>query len=436
MVGKNTTQLGARSEAYEMFQQEGRSLNVSYENDRLNEIRQNESSGISIRAVKSGKIGFSYSSKMDEFDFVADSAIRLAPYGKPYDYKFADKAAARGEAPVNPACGELSVEQIVETGNRLRDMIKQAHPEALAECSIGGGIGRTRIVTSGGQESIEDSSSFGYYVGVKIAEEGNFLFAYRGRSSSQPIAESEMMQNAREACDEFAAARKTLPFKSGSYPVLLTPSALSDILMPIEVSVNGINIAKKTSSFVDAMGKQLFDKRLTITDDPFHAEGPSGTTFDGEGVPASKRAIIDAGVLKGFVHTLSTAQKSGHTPTGNAQRSVSSLPMPGWHNMIMDAGTDDLAEMYRRAEGGLCIRQMLGTFTSNFLAGQVSGNISLGFAVHEGRNAGRVKNCALNVNAFELLKDRILAISSKREWAGGAYLPYVLVDAVSISARD
>jgi predicted Zn-dependent protease len=91
--------------------------------------------------------------------------------------------------------------------------------------------------------------------------------------------------------------------------------------------------------------------------------------------------------------------------------------------------------MFGDAEGGLYVHEMLGTFTSNFLAGQVSGNVSLGFVVQDGRRIGRVKNCALNVNGFDLLKSQIVAISKQREWVGSRYLPWLLVEGVAISAR-
>lgn len=430
-----TEKLTRSADAFETFASEGRSLRVMFENDRLTEIRQGENSGLSIRAVKHGKIGFSYSSKQDEVEQVAEAALRMAPFGKPYEFKFAGPARGNQVRPADPRCGKLDVEKLVQLGNRIKDVIKSIDSDAMAECSIGGSVGRSRILTSAGQECSEDASGYGWFTSAKIAEEGNFLQVYRMRSSPSMIDDAEILQGARDSAEEFRIARKTAPFKTGTYPVLFSPSALSDILMPIGVSINGLNIAKKTSRFVESLGEKLFDERLTITDDPFDPQGPGGSQFDGEGMPTQKRAIIEKGVLKGFVHSLSTAQQSGHQPTGNSARSVSSLPMPGMHNVIMDAGPDELDDLYARANGGLCITQMLGTFTSNFLAGQVSGNISLGYLVQEGRRVGRVKNAALNVNTFDLLKTRILGISKQREWTGAEYLPWVLVDGVQISTR-
>ena len=110
------------------------------------------------------------------------------------------------------------------------------------------------------------------------------------------------------------------------------------------------------------------------------------------------------------------------------------MPQPGLHNLVMEAGKDDLNGLMKQAEGGLYLSQLLGSFTSNFLAGQVSGNISLGFLVKDGQKVGRVKNCAVNVNSFDLLKGNIVGISKQREWVGNRLLPWMLVEGVPISA--
>ncbi len=435
MVKKFTENLTSLCDAFEMFKASGKTTTVAFENDRLTEIRQGESAGVSIRAVKGGKIGFSYSSKPGEVDETAAAAIRMAPYGKPYNFAFAPKQKSKHTRTYDKRCEKLNVEKLVGTCLKVKDAIKAIAPEAMAECSLSGGSSNTRIETSGGQDCAEQESSFSYAVAAKITEEGNFLSTYRFRSGNELIDEDEIVREAQEAARDFLLARKNAPVKAGKFRVLFSPDALIDILMPIGVSVNGLNIEKKTSRWVNSLGEKLFDERLTLVDDPFHEEGPSGGLYDGEGMCTQKRAIIEKGVLKGFLHTLSTAKACGHEPTGNAQRGVSSVPMPGNHNIVMAPGDVALSKLMNDCEGGLYIDQMLGTFTSNFLAGQVSGNISLGYAVKGGERIGRVKNCALNVNTFDLLKSHIVGISKEREWVGSAYLPWVLVEDVAISAR-
>ena len=110
------------------------------------------------------------------------------------------------------------------------------------------------------------------------------------------------------------------------------------------------------------------------------------------------------------------------------------MPAPGFHNIVMEGGEDSLESLYAQVNNGLCIDRMLGTFTSNFLAGQVSGNISLGYKVADGKRLGRIKDAALNINTFDAFTSKIVGISSERHWVGKCLLPYVLLEDVVISA--
>ncbi|MCC6574795.1 MAG: TldD/PmbA family protein [Planctomycetes bacterium] len=430
-----TERLKTFADAFEMYKSESRSLSVAFENDRLTEIRQGESSGVSVRAVKSGKIGFSYSSKVDEIEDVAKSAARMAPFGKPYNFEFAGKQASKEKLAYDEGCENLNVEQLVELGNKVKDAIKAIDKDAMAECSFSGSTSRTRVATSGGQDCEERGSGFGYMVGAKVCEEGNFVQTYRYRNDNKRIDDKEIIEAARIAAQDLVIARNVSPFAEGKYRVLFSPSAVSDLMLPVGTSVNGLNIEKKTSRFVNSLGEKLFDDRFSVTDDPFLPDGPGSSLYDGEGVCTRRRAVVEKGVLKGFTHSLSTAKACGHEATGNAARGVSSIPQPSMHNIVVAAGDKSQADLLKLAEGGLLVDQMLGTFTSNFLAGQVSGNISLGFPIKDGKRTGRVKNCALNVNMFEMLKAGIVAISREREWQGNMLLPWILLEGVGISAR-
>ncbi|MCA8946316.1 MAG: hypothetical protein KDB29_08815, partial [Planctomycetes bacterium] len=193
MVTTFTNKLGTVADAFEMFESDGKSLRVSFENDRLNEIRQAQSSGISIRAVKDGKIGFSYSSKPDETDTVAQAALRMAPYGKAYDYDFASQAKSEHTRPFDPECGKLNPDKLVTICNHVKDTMKAIDAEALVDISIGGGIGKSRIVTSNEQDCSEEESSFSYSVSLRLVEEGNFVQNYRFGVANEVIPEEDIL---------------------------------------------------------------------------------------------------------------------------------------------------------------------------------------------------------------------------------------------------
>ena len=433
MTTDYTSKIAELADGFELFESESHQLSVGFENDRLNEIDQGESSGVSVRAVKEGRIGFSYSSKREDIDQVCQSAVRMAPFGKPHDYEFANPAVADGKLDYDESCGQLDVEKLVKLGDEVKKIIKDIAPEAMMGASFSGAVGKSRLANSNGQDCTQQGSSFSYFVSASLSEEGNFVNVYDYDHKPSVIGEESILETTKKVANEFNLARKVVDFSAGEYAVLIDPMTLSDFLMPIGVSVNGINVVKKTSSFIGKVGEQLFDSRLSIVDDPLLADGPNSTLYDGEGSLTNRRAIIDQGKLTGFIHTLSTAHDCGQEPTGNASRGVSSQPVPGMYNKVVAAGEDSLADLMSKAE--LAVESMLGTFTSNFLAGQVSGNISLGYLLSDGQRVGRIKNCALNINVFEAFKDRIIGISKERRWVGGSLLPWVLIDGVGISGR-
>jgi PmbA protein len=60
----------------------------------------------------------------------------------------------------------------------------------------------------------------------------------------------------------------------------------------------------------------------------------------------------------------------------------------------------------------------------------------VGFVVRDGKVVGRVKNTMIFGNAYEILKDGLIAIGGEPEWVGGSlFTPPLLVQGVSVVAR-
>ena len=425
----------SKAEAYELFISDFNSVSVSYDKGRLEDIQQRGSSGASIRAARGGKLGFAVTNRPEDAAELVDSALRLAPYGVPLDFSFAPKAESKFSCSFDPRLGDVMPDYLAGLGNHARDLMKELVPEALFSGGYSVGSGSSRVVTSAGQDAEERGASMGVSIAAEYNQEGNFLTIYDYKQSRKLLDKTDVEKLVRDVADEFSIARNPAPFQAGTCRVLFHPDAVGDLLMPAAVAINGVNIEEKTSRWVEARGSQVLDKRITIWDDPAHEEAPSQSGYDGEGTPTQRRALIDQGVLTGFVHSRSTAAHTGEQPTGNGQRALASVGKPGLHSIIMEPGTESVDGLLKQAEGGLYIKRMLGTFTSNFLAGAVSGNISLGYLVKDGEPVGRVKNCALNINAFDLLSKAILGISKDRRWRGGQCLPWILLDGVAISAK-
>lgn len=67
---------------------------------------------------------------------------------------------------------------------------------------------------------------------------------------------------------------------------------------------------------------------VSVIDDGFVEEGLGSALFDDEGVPTSRKYLIQDGILRGYLYNIYTAKKDGFEATGNALRG-GFLTLPG-----------------------------------------------------------------------------------------------------------
>ncbi|MCK5800951.1 MAG: TldD/PmbA family protein [Deltaproteobacteria bacterium] len=177
------------------------------------------------------------------------------------------------------------------------------------------------------------------------------------------------------------AARRTLaqigtgPIPSTTLPLIIENRAVGRILGRLLSPLYGRQIDQKRSCFDEYLGKSIANKRLTITDDPFFPGGWGSRRFDGEGLTAKKRILIQDGVLKTFYLDNYYATKLAKTPTTGSPS-----------NLVFSLGKHDLDALCRRAGKAILVTGFLGG-NSNSTTGDFSHGIA-GFLI-EGGKRGR-----------------------------------------------
>lgn len=136
---------------------------------------------------------------------------------------------------------------------------------------------------------------------------------------------------ARAAAKARAAAESKLDLEPGRYEVVLEPSATADIIMMLSALAFNGRSAQQRQSFAEIGGAQ-FDPLITIVDDPV----ASGLTFDAEGTPTSRLALVDAGITAAFTYDRHTAAAVGAASTGHASQPGSTEPVA--FNVGIDPG--------------------------------------------------------------------------------------------------
>jgi len=216
--------------------------------------------------------------------------------------------------------------------------------------------------------------------------------------------------------------------------MIFTPKALGNLLAPLSVALNGKHVHKGSSVLRGRLGEQILDARITLTDDPTVPFAAGTRATDDEGLPARRTHLFDRGVLKTFRTDLQTAALLGVEPGANAARGYSSRPVPSSSNVIVAPGDTSLDDMIAGMKRGVVVDQTLGSGQSNVLAGEFSVNLDLGFLVENGRVVGRVKDCMVAGNVYEILR-QLEAVGSEARWLGGTCAPPLMVGGLKLAAQ-
>jgi PmbA protein len=180
---------------------------------------------------------------------------------------------------------------------------------------------------------------------------------------------------------------------------------------------NGKTVLEGASPVGKKLGKQVFDSKLSLWDDPTIAYRPYSRPCDDEGVPSRRTPLIEKGVVANFLYDLQTAALAKTKSTGSASRG-GGLPLPSPSTLVIAPGKASFDDMVSDIKEGLVIEQLMGAEQGNILGGDFSGNVLLGYKVESGKIVGRVKNTMVSGNVYQLLKE-ISAIGSQPKWVSG-----------------
>ena len=204
-------------------------------------------------------------------------------------------------------------------------------------------------------------------------------------------------------------------------PVLFEARIATGLIGHLIAAISGGTLYREASFLCKAAGTRLFPSFLQIVEDP-HLVGALGSApFDGEGVRTQPRALIDAGVLTGYVLDGYSARRLQLTPTGNAG---------GVHNLVVSDQGADFKVLVNMLGTGLLVTDLMG-FGVNLLTGDYSRGAS-GFWVEGGEIAYPVEEITIAGNLREMFLG-LIATGTDRELRGGARTGSILLAEMTIA---
>ncbi len=389
----------------------GRNLSLKVFNKEIDKYSVSESEGLSFRGLYKGKMGYSYTEKVDEtsIDIIIKEAVENAEIIDSDDEEYIFEGSNKYEEVNNyyPALEKVNETQKIEFTKKLEEeaLKLDSRVAAVQECAYGDGYGETIMKNTKGLE-LQDKNNvaFAYiYVLVREGEDSKSGFSYKVTNDFESFNAAEM---AEEAVNEALSLLGAKSIKSGEYKVILRNNTAADLLESFAGIFSAEKVQKDLSLLKGKINEEIACNKLTIIDDPFMKEGMASNSFDGEGVACKYKRIIDKGILKTYLHNLKTAKKDGVESTGNASKSsykasVGVFPT----NMYIEKGDKTLDEMISTIDKGILIVDLQGLHAG---LNSVSGDFSLaasGYEIENGKIKRPINQITVAGNFFEVIKN-------------------------------
>ena len=203
----------------------------------------------------------------------------------------------------------------------------------------------------------------------------------------------------------------------GIHDVVLTPG-LTGLLAHEAVGhmceADHIFMGSKAAHSLDC---QVASELVTLVDQGGRGSDGLATTacyVDDEGVPARDITLIEAGTLKGFLHSKATAHAMELPPTGNARAGAfDGEPLIRMRNTAIMAGGSSPSSMIEAIDHGYLLDRP-GHGQAD-ISGQFTFSVVRGYEIRYGRVGRAIKNISVSGSGFDALRS-VTHVGSDFEW--------------------
>ena len=421
------------AEEAEVFLVSAEETPVHFEANRLKHIQGKQSTSVALRIVKDGRLGYATGTDVSDSQSLVNNAVETAKFGTKARFELPPTTPYPPVDIFDPDVESIPIEQMASLGEELIALVTEHTPDIVCEAGVEKETIVLRIINSRGGQAEYKKSVFSIGVVGNLVRGTDMLFVGEGQSSCHPLA--DVGEIAKVVLRQLDLAKNQASAPTKTLPVIFSPEGVASALIsPLMAAFNGKTVLEGASPIGKRLGEQVFDTKLSLTDDPTIAYRPHSRPCDDEGVPSQRTPLIEEGVVSSFIYDLQTAAMAKTKSTGSASRG-GGLPVPSPSTLVVAPGDTTFDEMLKDIKEGLVIEQLMGAEQGNILGGDFSGNVLLGYKVESGKIIGRVKNTMVSGNVYKLLKE-INAIGSQPKWVGSVLsTPDIYFPRLSVASK-
>ena len=295
-----------------------------------------------------GKRGSASTNDLDDASLkdMVDRAQKIAATA-PVDREYVPTLGKQSYKPVNGYVEATANLSLIDRAKSIGAIIAECEKKGV----IGGGFHSTRVqaggsLTKNGNFEFEQSTNVSLSTTARTPEGTSSGYFLR---SHFDIGKLDTWRIANEAIRKALEGKGARTIDPGTYTVILEPQAVADLMGNFGFSFNARNAEEGRSVFSSPggktrLGEKMFDEKVTLISDPWHAELPGSQSAQG-GIPSQRITMVKDGVLESLTYNRFWAKQKGKEPT------------PGPVNTIFQTSgpTNTIDEMIKSTERGILV---------------------------------------------------------------------------------
>lgn len=222
---------------------------------------------------------------------------------------------------------------------------------------------------------------------------------------------------------------------SGKYRVVFSPEAFLSLVYAFGSLFNAQSVLDKQSlSSPESIGEAIASPLLNLADFELHPGNISGVSFDGEGTPVGHTQLIEAGILRSFLHSSVTAARLGTQPTGNGSIGAKVSVSPNF--FCIRNSNPDLANQYHldQVENVILIDELQALHAG---VQSLQGSFSLPFEgwLLNGKERLSIESATIAGDIRQVFKS-IIQVDQEVKVTPSGVAPLVWVDELAVTAGE
>lgn len=409
---------------------------VIFQKGELHDIGSQFQSGMALRIIKDGKLGFSYTKNLVDREEFIQNALNSLAGGIQANYDFPKTSNLPVPKTYNTHIEDVTSSSMVENCHRMADVFLKV-TNAELELAAYKEIMKIRVMNSNGTDLHAKFGTNGCWF--------NLIYPGGGAGIARVYEEKipfSLSQNILDAMTKmYNDSSKVVKTSGGKMKILFMPGSMYTLLWRLLSGTSAKSIYEDISPIKNDREKQIVSESITFYDDPLNDEFPGARSFDDEGVATKRMNIIEKGVLKNFFYDLNYAQKLDSQSTGHGYRttiwggdSITIKPGPRLAHPGIEAGEESFKELIAMMDKGIILDGAMGAHSGNIPNGDYSVGVNPGLYVERGEIVGRVKDVMIAGNVYDTLK-KVIAIENKLHPCWGGRMPAILCNDISVSSK-